>query len=340
MKQYDLFFITSVPSFYKINLYNAIAKKQKVFVLFLAKNSQIRTDDFVNLEADFDYQVYSDATLETKKTDMKKFLNILNKHPYRYLILGGWDFIEYWVAALFSSKNKNCVAVESSIFESKTTGLAALLKKLFLKRISLGFASGSAQQNLLISLKFRGEIRITKGVGLLHTKEFQKSSKKHAHKFLYVGRLAPEKNLSALIEVFNRLPNYSLTLVGKGELKDALQQQSNANIHFVEHIPNQEIDNVYLSHDVLILPSLSEPWGLVVEEALYYGLPVVISNKVGCSEDLVLRYSSGIVYDNDDPGALEDAVLQIAADYRHYAENVSSINFQERFNDQVTCYDL
>ena len=43
---------------------------------------------------------------------------------------------------------------------------------------------------------------------------------------------------------------------------------------------------MYAEYDILILPSLSEPWGLVVEEALYYGMPVIISDRVGCRSEV------------------------------------------------------
>lgn len=52
------------------------------------------------------------------------------------------------------------------------------------------------------------------------------------------------------------------------------------NISFKPPIENVKLQTEFLNHDIFILPSVSEPWGLVVEETLYFGLPVMVSKIV------------------------------------------------------------
>lgn len=61
--------------------------------------------------------------------------------------------------------------------------------------------------------------------------------------------------------------------------------------------------------------SKSEPWGLVIEEAMNNGLPVIVSNKVGCSIDLVAEDVNGIIFDLDDRNSLKNAVLENLRSY-------------------------
>lgn len=67
---------------------------------------------------------------------------------------------------------------------------------------------------------------------------------------------------------------------------------------------------VYQQNNVLILPSTYEPWGLVVNEAMSAGLPVLVSSEVGAHYDLVVGHDTGIVFNNDE-NTLVDAMNAI-----------------------------
>jgi glycosyltransferase involved in cell wall biosynthesis len=71
---------------------------------------------------------------------------------------------------------------------------------------------------------------------------------------------------------------------------------SEPNINFVGSVENKELSQYFLQNNFLILPSLSEPWGLVVEESFYNGMPVIVSNNCG-SVDLVNNEFNGYIFD-------------------------------------------
>jgi glycosyltransferase involved in cell wall biosynthesis len=74
----------------------------------------------------------------------------------------------------------------------------------------------------------------------------------------------------------------------------------------------EEISSMLMSSTALILPSHSEPWGLVINEALSYGCPVVVSDACGCVPDLVLNGRTGYSFDMGDVPQLTESMLQIA----------------------------
>src|SRR5262249_38092525 len=161
---------------------------------------------------------------------------------YRMLIVNGWDLYEFWFVTMISPYKKNTLALESGT-ESATGGFRGFIKRIFLLRISGVFASGTAQVRLLNSLRFSGKVHITNGVGLINKppRKIVSHSKSYAKRFLYLGRLAPEKNLTALVEAFNSLPGHTLTIVGKGPLGDHLIQIAASNILFKSHLQNSGI---------------------------------------------------------------------------------------------------
>lgn len=342
-REYDWVFISHLPSFYKINLFNKIAESAKVLAIFLGETSQERTADFVKGDKQFDYVFLNKGDFERRGCwgSSWKLVHLLLKLKYKRLSVGGWDLPESWTAILCSPKNKNVITQESSIFESKLSGVKSLLKQLFVKRLGLVLVSGMPHARLMRAVGFDGEVVVTGGVGLANrVGRVLNSHKEFSGRFLYVGRLSPEKNLTFLLRTF-ALPamgRFHLTLVGNGPEYEALLSLAGRNVTFAGHVQNEKIHEIYETHDVFILPSLSEPWGLVVEEALYYGLPVLASSKVGSVEDLVLNYGAGLVFDPLSENSLQQAIEEVSTQYERYARAAGEIDFDERDAKQAQVY--
>ena len=162
-EEYEQIFITDLPSFYKIKLYNEIAKFQKIFVIFTYENEMSRNEDFLNYPKKFDY-----INLPTGNVLFKSIFLIrtLMNMRYKQLVIGGWNTLVDWIAAFLFPKDKNAIVIESTYYDSKTTGFKGVIKKLFLTRISTAYASGILHKKLLQLLSFNKNIIITKGVGL------------------------------------------------------------------------------------------------------------------------------------------------------------------------------
>ncbi|MBN2661207.1 MAG: glycosyltransferase family 4 protein [Tannerellaceae bacterium] len=337
-KETEILFVTNLPSFYKINLYNEINKKRRIFVVFTGDTAGNRNDDFFTGKREFDYIYLSE------KSDIKRAFTlwkIINSTTYSELILGGWDSVSMWTAAFASPVRKNALVVESSYLESGSTGIKGYIKKLFMKRISSVYASGKSQRILAENLGFKGRMVITKGVGIFHiVSQPAFISREKIKNFVYVGRLSPEKNLNFLIEVFNKLPELTLNIIGFGPEEDKLRSLSNKNILFWGAVENTKLTSIYQENDVFILPSAVEPWGMVVEEALNNGLPVLVSDKVGCADEIVIPGKNGLVFKSNDQESLRQAVTTIGRldYYNQLRMNISTMDFAETAKIQVNCY--
>jgi glycosyltransferase involved in cell wall biosynthesis len=135
--------------------------------------------------------------------------------------------------------------------------------------------------------------------------------------FIFVGRLAAEKNLNMLIDAFvnvrehDKQDAWNLLFVGDGPVRADLEKQASGSgipgsIHFTGGFPWYKIPGWLAKSDVLVLPSKSEPWGLVVNEAMVCGMPVVVSKNCGCAEDLVKEGLNGFTFDPENRSGLED----------------------------------
>ena len=172
--------------------------------------------------------------------------------------------------------------------------------------------------------------------------------------FLYVGRLAPEKNVDGLLRGYARYRRaggtWSLVLVGDGPERAALERlcagmQIADDVRFAGLKSAWGTTAYFAFAGCFVLPSGREPWGLVVNEAMASGLPVIVSDRCGCAEDLVANGTNGYLFDpaNDEelsghllamseaPESLRKQMgrksLEIIDGYspRHWAEEVARL---------------
>ncbi|EJG1788567.1 glycosyl transferases group 1 family protein [Vibrio parahaemolyticus VP250] len=344
MTTYDYVIITNIPAFYKDNLYSQLSKKCKIHVIYLSSKSKIRESDFVDGLFDYPHSfVFGDVDYEDrcKVKSLFRFLNILRGLKFKKLILPGWELKELMLLSLIYRKDKLAIVIESSISESKTEGLVWFIKKLYINRFSLAFPSGFLQSQILEKANYKNSKKFTYGVGLPNRiKERNITDKvinEKSLKCLYVGRLSSEKNLPFLIDRFKE-SQHELTIIGSGDELSELQSIASDNVKFKGYIDNKKLVEEYPQYDLFILPSKSEPWGLVIDEALWFGLPVLVSSNVGCNEDLVIGPCSGEVFMIDDVKSFFSALEKISANYEYYRNNVNSIDFHQRDRKQIMSY--
>ncbi|MBA3717020.1 MAG: glycosyltransferase family 4 protein [Actinobacteria bacterium] len=135
---------------------------------------------------------------------------------------------------------------------------------------------------------------------------------------LFAAKLIPKKAPLVLLEAFRRVRERvpcALLIVGEGELRPEIEAAAGPDVHLAGFLNQSELPAAYVAADVFCLPSVwHETWGLVVNEALNFGLPVVVSDKVGCSADLVRDGWNGFVVPAGEPGPLAVALEKLVAD--------------------------
>lgn len=145
---------------------------------------------------------------------------------------------------------------------------------------------------------------------------------KEAVCFVFVGKLEPKKRLFDVLAALENYPKdgpaVHLLVVGSGEQEEEAQARVIAKqlpVSFAGFLNQSEISQAYVAADALVLPSdFGETWGLVVNEAMVSGLPVVISDRVGCGPDLVYGKGTGHTFAFGDSRALAAVLHQMACD--------------------------
>lgn len=126
---------------------------------------------------------------------------------------------------------------------------------------------------------------------------------------LFAGRLIDSKGVSELLDAWDELApglrsSWTLLLLGSGPLEErvrhAARTHARGEIVHVPAVPQSQVAAFYSGADLLVLPSLEEPWGLVANEAMACGLPVCGSRLAGCADELLREGETGWLFDPRD----------------------------------------
>lgn len=142
---------------------------------------------------------------------------------------------------------------------------------------------------------------------------------------VFSGKLIARKDPLLIVSALERLPEklrerFHLIVAGDGELRGELEREGRCvlggRLHLEGFLNQSEIGRAYAAGDCLVLPSpkgTGETWGLVVNEAMQFGLPALVSDGVGCHPDLVRDGETGFVFASRDAGGLARTLERYAA---------------------------
>jgi len=213
---------------------------------------------------------------------------------------------------------------DSNQFDKKRYLPIEFLKYLFVRKFDAAFVAGQSSSAYMQNLGIPAE-RIVWGCDVVDVKAIsnQEQSNKQIinqirgkwnlpyNYFLFVGRLIPEKNVLGLLSAFERFlkidesnENWHLVIVGAGEeqnkidlyIRHLLLRHKNL-IHLKGFVSPENIVDLFSCASYFILPSVAEPWGLVVNEAMACSLPLILSDKVGSSHNLIHEGENGWIID-------------------------------------------
>lgn len=137
---------------------------------------------------------------------------------------------------------------------------------------------------------------------------------------LFAGKFSQKKCPLDLLNAFlkAKLEQVSLLFVGDGSLKAKLKAiaQQNPHIYFAPFQNQRSMPRTYATGDIFVLPSYGrgETWGLAINEAMCLSRPIIVSDHVGCAQDLLQPSKNGLIFPAGDVAALSAALTEAFAD--------------------------
>jgi glycosyltransferase involved in cell wall biosynthesis len=287
----------------------------------------------VNPEAPYVFQSISGVRIVEKSV----FLHEKMGHDFDCVFCSGWADREYLDIVNQQKKNTSKVICFDSEWKFTLRKMfGALYLRLFIKsKFDYAFVPGTSSYIFSRIMGF-SNLKIFKGVYSADVEKFGKlrqglpiSQKENTRpfRFLFVGRYVREKGIHDVCNAFSKFhenteDNWELWCVGTGP--EELNCISHINIKHLGFLQPCELINILDDVDIFVMPSHSEPWGVVLHEMVLAGMPVLVSNKVNSRELFLDEGLNGLVFDSGSVNDLLDKMFQISIDYKNNREAMMS----------------
>jgi glycosyltransferase involved in cell wall biosynthesis len=294
-------------------------------------------------DREFDWEVFRSKQLSLGATEVIVNVNSATKlltTDADALLVGGWNYTAAWEVLLASKLNRIPAALLSENLSQRTSISNAIAKK-FVPQFDAYFAASSGAKKNLISLGAISD-HVTVLPYCIDVEAFQNGIYESEMKairdkyeitaenvILYVGLLSERKGVDDLITAAAEFDSDSthLLIVGDGPQRaelEALAADIDTPTTFTGNIPNHDLPNYYAMSTVFVLPTRNEPWGLVQNEALACGTPVVTTTASGAVGDLIFDGENGLVVSPNAPDELRAAIVDLLENpekRQHFVEN-------------------
>jgi glycosyltransferase involved in cell wall biosynthesis len=328
------------PAKYSLDLIKYIHEKQGIKYCFIRNYTEVKSES----------SIANHLFLSKKIVKKIKFIYRVWKE-HRLIIINGYNNFPFVFTFILNtiSLEKKIIAIESDTPLRIPKNMikrylkARYLKFIFKSKFILGFSGGNYSHKELFRYYGMGENRIFLMPMIVDNSSFNKNKNKIKEnipfRFLFVGRFIKTKNIDKLVQLFVKHfsgLNAELHIVGDGELfKQYIKRFSYPNVKFLGKVFGDDLVKKYHSSSVFVFPSTFEAWGLVVNEAMSAGLPVVLREEVGAANDLILNNETGMIASTFDKFSEHMLTLYHDKEMRlKYSENAKKF-MREKWN-----YDL
>jgi glycosyltransferase involved in cell wall biosynthesis len=340
-----LVIVTEIIAPYRIPVFNALALRREIdlHVIFLSESDpSLRQWRVYKDEIRFQYDVLPSWRRRFGRYNVlinRGVVSALNKIRPDAVLCGGYNYLASWESAYWAKVHRVPLLLwsESTALDRRRGHrLVEFMKSRFLSLCGAFVVPGRSSLKYLTDLGIPDR-RIFTAPNAVDIQLFASLAEevsrgefqvrpRHAlplRYFLFVGRLVQAKGVFELVEAYAQLDDgiraeVGLVFVGDGADRSELMRRAAriapGTIQFPGFVHREGLPEFYALADALIFPTHSDTWGLVVNEAMASGLPVIVTSVAGCAADLVQDGWNGFVVPPGDPSQLTAAMARLAGD--------------------------
>ncbi len=328
-------YITNIPAPYKIDFFNELGKKLDLTVVFEAKGASNHGIKFnYNLETiqTFKAVFLSEDDIKEKTVDWKiiKYL----KEPYDKIVIGAYSYFTEMFALLWLKARKKpyYLSTDGGMIKADENPIKKWYKTLLISG-AVGYFSPSKVSDEYLCYYGAAKEKVhrypftsTKRQKLLNTTlstqekniEKKKIGINEKKLILGIGQFIPRKGWDVLLRVMKEIPDdVALCLVGGNPIEEynkIVTQENLKHIYFRDFMKNDELEHYYKAADIFVLPTREDIWGLVINEAMGYGLPIISTDQCVTALELVKEGENGFILPVNSDEKLRDKILLLLSD--------------------------
>jgi glycosyltransferase involved in cell wall biosynthesis len=298
---------------YIVNCFEYVAKHENIHVEIVAYP--------VAAEAPFQFTFSNNITVHRRsEISDEQLAQMVTKGNYDLIFCGGWFDKGYLDALKHKGKTPTVIGFDKQWKGSLKDRLATLYLKLKVTPFfDFAFVPGIEQVRFARKMGF-AENRIKTGIYVCDNIRFNEvhsyrklNPSAIKNRVIYAGRYIPEKDIENLMQVASEIANqrnddWEFHFIGTGALWDKRVQHPKIVHH--GFLDGQQLDEIMRRGAIFILPSLFEPWGVVVNEFAMAGYPLILSDQVGARTAL-LKANNGRVFAAGNKDQMKQALMEL-----------------------------
>lgn len=326
-------FTTNFPSPYRVSFFNELNKYVELTVAYEREKALHRSKDWVSGEERTFSEVF--LKLEPVGTSQSKggaIVEYLKGNKFDFIVFGGYASPSVMRAILYCRRKKLRYCIEfDGAFNKKDSFINHIVKKELLKKADAFFITCDETRKYIESFGIAAEKCVKYPFTSLWANDIAERRPTPAEKtelkrelgitestsLISVGRFIPVKGYDVLMEAVSHVEgDVGLYIVGGTPSEEYLELQRKfgpANIHFVDFKSKVELFRWYKASDLFVFATRGDVWGLVVNEAMACGLPVVSSDRCNAALELLKNGKCGELVPKDDPEKLAAAISRMLA---------------------------
>ena len=327
-----ILWLTNIPSPYRVLFFNKLGEKCELTVLFERKTSSERDNSWANYKIETFNAVFLNGIKRgVDNAICPNVLRYLNPHKFDFIVVTNYSDLTGMLAVIYMKIMHIPYWVEGDgAFVGTGKGPKEKLKKFLLKNAKGYFST--CEQHDIYYLKYGAlkekivrypfssipEKKILNYAGRIEErKSIRTKIGVDDDKFvvLFVGSFINRKGINLVLQIFNILQGKrdDIVFLLVGGTLDTIQESSiseeyKENIVVKDFLIGEELEEVYKAADIFLLPTREDIWGLVVNEAMSYGLPVITTDRCNAGLELIENGENGFVTPVDD---IDTMVLSI-----------------------------
>lgn len=324
-------FTANIPSPYRIEFFNELSKYCELTVLFERNDAKDRNNEWLgNREITFEMKYLKGIKVGNETAFCPGILKYLKKKEYDIIVIGGYSTPTGMYAIQYLKNHKvnfilNC---DGGIIKDDSK-IKYKIKKHFISSATKWISSGNkaseylehygAKKSDIYEYPFTSirekdiidrKLSTTEKEKLKEELEIEEKSI-----VLAVGQFVPRKGFDVLIKSSQYMQKeIGIYIIGGKTTEEYVNLKLSLhaeNIHFLDFKQKTEIEKYYKVADIFVLPTREDIWGLVINEAMGYGLPVITTNQCVAGLELIENEKNGYIVPVNNEKELAEKITKI-----------------------------
>lgn len=335
-------FLTNIPTPYRVDFFNELGKKCELTVLFERKTADDRENSWLDYQVDrFEPVFLKGRKIGADSSCSFDVLKWIRNKKFDLIVVGGYSTPTGMIAIAYMRLFRKKFVLNTDGGQIKNDSrLKYLVKKFFISSADYWLSTGENTTKYLLKYGakkdriYRYPFSSVKNREIIKcTPEEKQEYRKRSHIFeektvLMVGQMIYRKGIDLLLKTAKEMKDVGFYIAGglpTEEYLDIVDREKLNNVHFVGFMTREELSEYYMATDVFAMPTREDIWGLVVNEAMAKGLPVVTTDKCVAGVELIKDGVNGYIIPSENHILLKEKI-ELILESTEQAEKISGNN--------------